>query len=129
MADTSRVLLRVSDLNLHFGGVQALVDIQLDVYEGELLAVIGPNGAGKTSLLNCINGFYRPNNGSIPLVRHENTPPPRAPHRPVGDRSPLSKYPPLPRAEHPGEFDGGPPHPHASQPAPKLDLLGRGAPR
>lgn len=57
--------LRVTNLGLHFGGVAALVGVSLGVERHELLAVIGPNGAGKTSLLNCINGFYRPTGGEI----------------------------------------------------------------
>jgi branched-chain amino acid transport system ATP-binding protein len=39
--------------------------VSLEVREGEILTIIGPNGAGKTSLLNCINGYYRPQKGSI----------------------------------------------------------------
>lgn len=58
-------LLRVSDLSLHFGGVQALTSVSVEVKRGEILAVIGPNGAGKSSLLNCINGFYRPQRGEV----------------------------------------------------------------
>jgi branched-chain amino acid transport system ATP-binding protein len=42
-----------------------LNDVSLEIREGEILAVIGPNGAGKTSLLNCVNGFYRPQRGEI----------------------------------------------------------------
>ena len=57
--------LDISNLSLHFGGVRALHDIDLAVRTGELVAVIGPNGAGKTSLLNCMTGFYRPQQGSI----------------------------------------------------------------
>ncbi|MBM3172108.1 MAG: ATP-binding cassette domain-containing protein, partial [Chloroflexi bacterium] len=52
--------LRIEDVSLSFGGLQALADINVQVKEGEILAIIGPNGAGKTCLLNCINGFYRP---------------------------------------------------------------------
>ena len=58
-------LIRVKALNLSFGGVLALNQIDLNVFEGELLALIGPNGAGKTCLLNCINGFYKPDSGHI----------------------------------------------------------------
>lgn len=58
-------LLVIKDLHLNFGGNVALAGVNLDVREGELLAIIGPNGAGKTSLLNCINGFYRPQSGQI----------------------------------------------------------------
>jgi len=53
-----QTLLKVQDLSLGFGGIQALVDIRLEVRSGELFSVIGPNGAGKTSLLNCISGRY-----------------------------------------------------------------------
>ncbi len=43
----------------------ALLGVSFDVREGQMLAVIGPNGAGKTSILNCINGFYRPQKGEM----------------------------------------------------------------
>jgi len=58
-------VLEIRKLGLGFGGLQVLVDVDLEVRPGEILAVIGPNGAGKTSLLNCINGFYRAQRGSI----------------------------------------------------------------
>ncbi len=58
-------VLEITNLSLNFGGVQALIDISLDVKKGEVLAIIGPNGAGKTCLLNCINRFYRPQHGDI----------------------------------------------------------------
>lgn len=57
--------LAVQNLMLNFGGVRALEDVSLDVFDNEILAIIGPNGAGKTCLLNCINGFYRPQSGNI----------------------------------------------------------------
>jgi len=50
---------------LSFGGVFALNGVNLDVRDKEILAIIGPNGAGKTALLNCINGFYKPQEGEI----------------------------------------------------------------
>jgi len=55
---------------LNFGGVAALSGVSFDVREGEMLAVIGPNGAGKTSILNCINGFYRPQKGEMVFEDH-----------------------------------------------------------
>jgi branched-chain amino acid transport system ATP-binding protein len=57
--------LRIDNLSLSFGGVRALADVSIDIWDNEILAIIGPNGAGKTSLLNCINGFYRPQKGEI----------------------------------------------------------------
>ncbi len=57
--------LEVKSLTLRFGGITALHKIDLAVHTGELVAVIGPNGAGKTSLLNCITGYYKPQEGHI----------------------------------------------------------------
>ncbi len=57
--------LRVQGLTLRFGGVVALSAVDLNVSTGELVSVIGPNGAGKTSLLNCITGYYRAQEGRI----------------------------------------------------------------
>jgi len=57
--------LQINQLLLSFGGVHALNDVSLEVRENEILAIIGPNGAGKTALLNCINGFYKPQEGEI----------------------------------------------------------------
>jgi branched-chain amino acid transport system ATP-binding protein len=59
------VKLQIDRLKLSFGGVFALNDVSLDVRKNEILAIIGPNGAGKTALLNCINGFYKPQGGEI----------------------------------------------------------------
>jgi branched-chain amino acid transport system ATP-binding protein len=57
--------LTIQNLRLSFGGVIAVKDVDLNVHTGELMAVIGPNGAGKTSMLNCITGFYRAQQGRI----------------------------------------------------------------
>jgi branched-chain amino acid transport system ATP-binding protein len=59
------VVLEVNNISLAFGGVKALTDISFDVREHEVRAIIGPNGAGKSSMLNCINGVYTPQQGSI----------------------------------------------------------------
>jgi len=63
----NRVLIRLEHISLNFGGVQALSDVSFDIRNNEILAIIGPNGAGKTALLNCINGFYKPQKGEIYL--------------------------------------------------------------
>ncbi|MBM3361116.1 MAG: ABC transporter ATP-binding protein [Betaproteobacteria bacterium] len=59
------VILDVRNISLSFGGVKALTDISFDVREHEVRAIIGPNGAGKSSMLNCINGVYTPQSGTI----------------------------------------------------------------
>jgi branched-chain amino acid transport system ATP-binding protein len=59
------VILDVQNISLAFGGVKALTDISFDVREHEVRAIIGPNGAGKSSMLNCINGVYQPQQGTI----------------------------------------------------------------
>ena len=59
------VLMQVKNVSLRFGGVKAITDISFDVRKGEIRAIIGPNGAGKTSMLNVINGFYTPQDGTI----------------------------------------------------------------
>lgn len=60
-----RPVLEVRDVRLQFGGNVALDGVSLDVSDKEVVGVVGPNGAGKTSLLNCINGFYKPSRGKI----------------------------------------------------------------
>ena len=59
------VKLYVNDVSLSFGGIKALQNVDFQVQAGEIYAVIGPNGAGKTSLINSINGFYKPQSGRI----------------------------------------------------------------
>src|SRR5215510_3641465 len=59
------VLLAVDNVSLSFGGVKAISGVSFDIRKGEIRAIIGPNGAGKTSMLNVINGFYHPQEGSI----------------------------------------------------------------
>jgi len=63
--ENKKAELAIQNLRLSFGGVVAVKDVDLQVNTGELMAIIGPNGAGKTSLLNCITGFYRAQQGKI----------------------------------------------------------------
>jgi len=72
-------VLKIKDLRLKFGGLEVLIGVDLHVEDHEILAVIGPNGAGKTSLLNCINGFYSPQGGTIHFFS-----------KPIHNRSPHS---------------------------------------
>ncbi|MBI4587992.1 MAG: ABC transporter ATP-binding protein [Candidatus Rokubacteria bacterium] len=59
--------LEIREVSKHFGGVQALLRVSVDVPKGEILSVIGPNGAGKTTLVNCVNGVFHPEAGRILL--------------------------------------------------------------
>ena len=63
--ETKPLRIRVDKLSLSFGGANALTEVSLDIRDKEILAIIGPNGAGKTCVLNCINGFYKPQKGDI----------------------------------------------------------------
>ncbi len=60
-------MLRIEGLNRAFGGVEALVDVNLAVAEGEVLGLIGPNGSGKTTLFNVLTGVYPADSGRILL--------------------------------------------------------------
>jgi branched-chain amino acid transport system ATP-binding protein len=66
-------LIEVRNVSLRFGGVRALADVSFEVRPGELYSIIGPNGAGKTSMLNCISGRYKPNDGDIRFKGNEIT--------------------------------------------------------
>ena len=65
MSSGNQAKIQIENLSLSFGGVRALIDVSVDIRNNEILAIIGPNGAGKTCLLNCINGFYKPQEGKI----------------------------------------------------------------
>ena len=58
-----KVLLELQDLTIKFGGVTALNEVNLKIYQGEILALIGPNGAGKTTVFNVVTGVYRATSG------------------------------------------------------------------
>lgn len=58
-------ILEVKNISLNFGGVKAITNTSFTVLQHEIRAIIGPNGAGKSSLLNCINGIYKPQDGTI----------------------------------------------------------------
>jgi len=60
--------LSVDDIHLRFGGVRAITGVGFNVERGEISSIIGPNGAGKSSMLNIINGVYRPQTGTITFL-------------------------------------------------------------
>jgi branched-chain amino acid transport system ATP-binding protein len=61
------VELRAVQVTKHFGGLNALDDVSLDLRPGEVHGLIGPNGSGKTTLLNLLSGYYQPSSGAIRL--------------------------------------------------------------
>ena len=60
-----KTLLKVENATMQFDGVVAVDNLNLEVNEGEIVALIGPNGAGKTTAFNVITGVYAPSNGRI----------------------------------------------------------------
>jgi len=58
-------ILKLEDIHMSFGKVEALAGVSLEVKKGEIHSIIGPNGAGKTVMMNCINGLYHPQKGDI----------------------------------------------------------------
>jgi branched-chain amino acid transport system ATP-binding protein len=68
------VMLSVDNISLSFGGVKALENISFDIRTGEIRAIIGPNGAGKSSMLNVINGFYHPQEGTVRFLGEKRGP-------------------------------------------------------
>ena len=67
-------ILRVEDLSISFGGLQALDGVRFAVEKGEIYSIIGPNGAGKTTVFNCISGIYKPSGGKIFFKDQDITP-------------------------------------------------------
>jgi branched-chain amino acid transport system ATP-binding protein len=57
--------LDINGLSIAFGGLQALINIDLSIKHGEIRGLIGPNGAGKTTLINVVSRIYKPDSGSI----------------------------------------------------------------
>ncbi len=69
----SRVLISARGLKIRFGGVVAADGVDLDIVEGENLAIIGPNGAGKTTFLNIATGYLRPQAGTVSFLGQDIT--------------------------------------------------------
>ena len=60
-------VLEVRGLGIDFGGLTAVNDLDLDIYQGEIYGLIGPNGAGKTTVFNMLTKVYQPSRGTIHL--------------------------------------------------------------
>ena len=61
----SKQVLKVENATMQFGGVVAVDNLNMEINEGEIVALIGPNGAGKTTAFNVITGVYQPTNGAV----------------------------------------------------------------
>jgi len=61
----SKNVLKVENATMQFGGVVAVDNLNLEINEGEIVALIGPNGAGKTTAFNVVTGVYQPTNGAV----------------------------------------------------------------
>ncbi len=61
-------ILEVRELGIDFGGLTAVNDLDLDIYEGEIYGLIGPNGAGKTTVFNMLTKVYQPSRGTIKVA-------------------------------------------------------------
>ena len=58
-------ILKVENATMQFGGVVAVDNLNLEINQGEIVALIGPNGAGKTTVFNMLTGVYQPTNGAV----------------------------------------------------------------
>jgi len=67
VSDVKELVLETRHLGISFGGLKAVQDFNIQIYEGELIGLIGPNGAGKTTVFNMLTGVYLPTEGSVIL--------------------------------------------------------------
>ena len=89
----SENVLHLENVTMQFGGVVAVNDASMDVYQGEIVALIGPNGAGKTTVFNVITGVYAPTNGRVSLCG-----------KVIAEDHPRGKMKKLYAAGHAGEY-------------------------
>ena len=89
----SKNVLRVENATMQFGGVVAVDNLNLEVNEGEIVALIGPNGAGKTTAFNVITGVYQPTNGAVWFNGEK-----------IVENHPQGKMKKLYKGEHNGEY-------------------------
>ena len=73
MSDSQELLLQMRGIHKRFPGVHAIKGIDMDLYEGEVLALMGENGAGKSTLIKMLGGAHQPTEGTIELKGKEIT--------------------------------------------------------
>lgn len=67
------IVLETSNLTKKFGGLTAVNDVSMTLYQGDVMGLIGPNGAGKTTFINAISGLNPPTSGLVKLFGKETT--------------------------------------------------------
>ena len=91
----NRNVLRVENATMQFGGVVAVDNLNLEINEGEIVALIGPNGAGKTTAFNVVTGVYQPTNGAVWFNGEK-----------IIENHPRGQMRKLYKGEHDGEYTG-----------------------
>ena len=91
----SKNVLKVENATMQFGGVVAVDNLNLEINEGEIVALIGPNGAGKTTAFNVVTGVYQPTNGAVWFNGEK-----------IIENHPQGQMRKLYKGEHDGEYTG-----------------------
>ena len=91
----SKNVLNVENATMQFGGVVAVDNLNLEINEGEIVALIGPNGAGKTTAFNVVTGVYQPTNGAVWFNGEK-----------IVENHPQGKMKKLYKGQHDGEYTG-----------------------
>ena len=86
-------VLRIENVTMQFGGVVAVDNLNLEIDQGEIVALIGPNGAGKTTAFNVVTGVYQPTNGAVWFQGEK-----------IIENHPQGKMKKLYKGQHPGEY-------------------------
>ena len=89
----SKNILKIENATMQFGGVVAVDNLNLEINEGEIVALIGPNGAGKTTAFNVVTGVYQPTNGAVWFNGEK-----------IIENHPQGKMKKLYKGEHNGEY-------------------------
>ena len=89
----SENILRIENATMQFGGVVAVDNLNLEINQGEIVALIGPNGAGKTTAFNVVTGVYQPTNGAVWFCGEK-----------IIENHPQGKMKKLYKGQHDGEY-------------------------
>ena len=89
----SKNVLKIENATMQFGGVVAVDNLNLEINQGEIVALIGPNGAGKTTAFNVVTGVYQPTNGAVWFIGEK-----------IIENHPQGKMKKLYKGQHNGEY-------------------------